>query len=189
MAIEQLIQTIREEAEKEVKEIIDSAEKEAKKIIEEAKKAGKKEAEKIKAQGEKEAKRTREKIIAAARRKARMEITNAKEEIIRLCIEEIRKRLQNLESKKYQKIVEGMIKDAMKEMRDFYIVATREEDEKIAEKLGIEVRGKEKGIGGVIIKTKDGSKEMDLTFDFLLDRKGEEIRIMIAKKIFGENVD
>ena len=189
MALENLLQKIKEEAKEEIDEIIGRAEKEAAEIIEETKEKGKKEAEKIKTQGEKEAKRVKEKILAAARRKARMEITNAKEELIQLCMEAIKEKLSKLDSKKYQKIVESMIKDAMKELKDFYIIATRKEDKKIAEKLGIEVKGEKKGIGGVIIKTKDGSKEMDLTFDFLLERKEEEIRIMIAKKLFGENVD
>ena len=101
----------------------------------------------------------------------------------------IKNKLGELESKKYQKIVEKMLKDAMKELKNFYIIATREEDKKIAKKLDVEVIGERKGIGGIIIKTRDGSKEMDLTFDFMLERKKEEIRIMIAKKLFRENVD
>ena len=44
-----------------------------------------------------------------------------------------------------------------------------------------------KGIGGIIAKSKDGSKEMDLTFDSMLERKEEEIRIAIAKKLFEEH--
>jgi len=116
-----------------------------------------------------------------------MEITNAKEEIIQKCMEEIRKKLQEMGGKKYRKIVEELIKRAKREMKDFYIVATREEDKKIAEKMGVEVKTMKKGIGGIIAKSKDGSKEMDLTFDSMLERKEEEIRIAIAKKLFEEH--
>ncbi len=186
MALEKLIQKIKEEAEKEIKEIIQKAEEEAREVIEKEKEKGRKEAEKIRTRGEKEAERQKEKILASARRKAKAYIIQAKEEIIQKCFDEMVNILREMDGKTYEQFMEKEIKEAMKEIEDGYIISTRKEDEKIAKKLGLEVKGKTEGIGGVILKSKDGKKEIDLTFDFMLERKKEEIRIKIAEKLFGE---
>ena len=145
-----------------------------------------KEAEKIEKQGKKEAERLKEKILASARRKAKAYIIQAKEEIINECFNEIANKLRKMDGKSYEKFMEKKLKEAIKEIEDGYIVSTRKEDEKIAKKLGLEVKGKTEGIGGVILKSRDGRKEMDLTFDFMLEKEREEIRIKIAEKLFGE---
>ena len=188
MAIEKLLTRIEEEARKEVEEIIKAAEDEAKRIIEEARKEGERQREKITKKGKREAERRRDKIISAARREARMKITNAKEEIIRECLDAIKEKLASLSGKEYTKIMEKMVKEAVKEGSKYYMMTSRKDDEKIAEKMGMKVKGKTDAIGGVILKATNGSKEIDLTFDFLLEKKREEIRIMIAEKLF-ENVD
>lgn len=186
MSLERLIQRIREESENEINSIISEAEEKAKEIVEEEKEKGRKDAEKIKNTAIKDAERIKEKIIAGAKRKARMYMTNAKEDVIKLCFDTVRKKLMELDGEKYVEVVTKMVEEVIKEMGDAYIISTRKEDKKIAKKLGLEIKGKKEGIGGIIIKSKDGSKEVDLTFDFLLDRKKEEIRISIAKKLFEE---
>ncbi len=188
MAIEKLLARIEKDAKREVDEIISNAEKEAEKIIEEAREKGREEAEKIIKKGRREAGRRGDRILSAARRKARMMITNAKEEVIQQCMEIIKEKMISIPSREYRKIVEKMVKDAMEDGNAWILLPSRKEDKKIAEKMGIEIGESVDAIGGVILKAKDGSREVDLTFDFLLERKKEEIRIMIAEKLF-ENVD
>ncbi len=184
MAIQDLIQEIKNQADKEIDEIINEAKEEAKKIINEARNKAKEEAKKIEANGQKQASIVKGKILAMARRKANKHIIEAKEMVIQECIDEAKKELKNLKGKKYENFVEKSIKEAMNELKDCYILASRKDDEKIAKKIGIEARGKINAIGGVIIKSKDGSKEIDATFDFLLEKKKEEIRIKIAEKLW-----
>ena len=184
MAMQDLIQEIKNQADKEIDEIINKAKEEAKKIIDEARNKAKEEAKKIEADGKKQASIVKGKILAMARRKANKHIIEAKEMAIQECIDEIRRKLKNLKGKKYEDFVEKSIKEAMKELKDCYILVSRKDDEKIAKKFGIEVKGKINAIGGVIIKSKDGSKEIDATFDFLLEKKKEEIRIKIAEKLW-----
>ncbi|MEM1513871.1 MAG: V-type ATP synthase subunit E [Candidatus Thermoplasmatota archaeon] len=186
MTLEKLMQRIKEEADREIEEIIARAEEEAKKIIEEEKKKGMEEAEKISLHAKKEAEKISEKILSNARRKAKLYETNVKEEIIQECMEKIVEKLKMLDGKKYSNFVEKNLTLAMKEIKDGYILFTRDEDIKIAKKFGIEAKEKIDGIGGVILKSRDGKKEIDLTFDFLIEKNREDIRINIAKKIFGE---
>lgn len=186
MTLENLIQRIKRESENEINSIIREAEEKARKIVEKGRNEGKNEANRIRNKAIKDAERTKEKILAAARRKAKMEITNAKEDLIQLCFERMKEKLANMDKKEYIKLVNGMAKKAIKEIKNGYIISTRKEDEEISKKLKMEIKEKKKGIGGIIIKSKDGSKEIDLTFDFIIERKKDEIRISIAKKLFGE---
>ena len=171
MAIEDLIQEIKSNAKAEVESIIKKANEEAEEIIKNA---------------EKEAKTAKGRILAMARRNANKYIIEAKEKLINECIEEIKKELKKLPSRQYKKFIEKILKEAIKEMKDGYILASRKEDEEIAKKMGIEVKGKIDAIGGVIIKSKDGSKEINSTFDALLERKRDEIRIKIAEKLWKQ---
>ena len=171
MAIEDLIQEIKSNAKAEVESIIKKANEEAEEIIKKA---------------EKEAKTTKGRILAMARRNANKYIIEAKEKLINECIEEIKKELKKLPSRQYKKFIEKILKEAIKEMKDGYILASRKEDEEIAKKMGIEVKGKIDAIGGVIIKSKDGSKEINSTFDALLERRRDEIRIKIAEKLWKQ---
>jgi len=188
MAIEKLLTRIEKDAKKEVDEVIEAAEQEAKKIIKEAKEEGKREAERIAEKGKREAERRKERILSAARREARMVITNAKEEIIQKCFAIINEKISSMPARDYRKVMEKMVKEAMEEGGTWILHPSRKEDTKIAEKFGVEMGEGIDAIGGVILRAKDGSREIDLTFDFLLERKREEIRIMIAEKLF-ENVD
>lgn len=187
MSLDKLIKRIKEEAEKEIRDIIGKAEEKAKRIIEEEEKKGREEAEKIRREGAKEAEKKKERILASARRKAKSYMIKAREELIERCIERIMNKLKELNSKKYEEIMGSLIRNALEEIKDGYIISTRKEDEKIAKNVGIEIKGKIDGIGGVIIKSKDRSKEIDLTFDSLIERSRDEIRIKIAKKLFEEN--
>ena len=171
MAIKDLIQEIKSNAKAEVESIIKKANEEAEEIIKKA---------------EKEAKTTKGRILAMARRNANKYIIEAKEKLINECIEEIKKELKKLPSRQYKKFIEKILKEAIKEMKDGYILASRKEDEEIAKKMGIEVKGKIDAIGGVIIKSKDGSKEINSTFDALLERRRDEIRIKIAEKLWKQ---
>lgn len=183
MALDTLIQRIAEDAEKERAEILARAESEAAALIEQEREAGMREAEKIRERGEKEKARLREKIIAAAKREARMLITNAKEESIALCMDAIREKLRSLPGKEYRKIVEERIRRAADTTEGMYMIATRKEDREIAKKLGIDVKGERDGIGGVILRSADGSMEIDLTFDFMLENERDTIRRMIARTL------
>ncbi|MEM2935055.1 MAG: V-type ATP synthase subunit E [Candidatus Thermoplasmatota archaeon] len=187
MTLEKLMQRIKEEADREIGEIIARAEEEAKKIIEEEEKKGMEEAEKIKANAIKEAEKIKEKILSNARRKARVHETSAKEEVINECMKKVVEKLKKMDGKKYSNFVEKNLEIALKEIKDGYILFTRDEDVKIAKKFGIETKEKIDGIGGVILRSKDGKKEIDLTFNFLIEKNREEMRIKIAKKLFGEN--
>jgi vacuolar-type H+-ATPase subunit E/Vma4 len=65
------------------------------------------------------------------------------------------------------------------------VAPSRDVDRQIAKEIGVmATREKINALGGVIVRTKDGNREIDNTFDGILDRRMEEIRIKVAKKLF-----
>ena len=50
--------------------------------------------------------------------------------------------------------------------------------------MGIKVEGNAESIGGVIIRSKDGIREIDDTFESIMERKMDELRILIANELF-----
>ena len=184
MALEKLLQRIESDAEKETNDIIEKARKEAEEIIREAKKKARKEAAEAEARGRKDAERLKEKMLASARRKAREMEIQAKEEAIQECLEKAKEELGKLKGKKYEAVVKKFIEEGRKALGDCIVVPSREQDRKIAEKMGIETEGNVKSIGGVIIRSRDGSREIDSTFESIMERKLGELRILIANELF-----
>jgi len=129
MALEKLIQRIESDAENEANQIIEDARRRAEEIIEEAKKRAEKEARDIEARGEKE----------AAPRELEIQ---AKEEVIRECIDRAKEDLKKLKGKKYEDAIKKCIEDGKKSLGDCVVVPSREQDRKIAEKMGVKAEGK-----------------------------------------------
>ena len=184
MALEKLIQRIESDAESEANGIIEGARKEAEEIIREAKKKAQKEAAEAEARGEKEAFRLKEKMLASARRRAREMEMRAKEEVIQECMDRAKEELGKLKGKRYEAAVKRFLENGRKSLGDCVVVPSREQDRKIAEKMGIKVEGNAESIGGVIIRSKDRIREIDDTFESIMERKMDELRILIANELF-----
>lgn len=188
MALDTLIQRIKDDANREVSIIIEQAEAEAADILKRSKEQSLEIVTTFHEKAERNRLRVQERIFAAARREARMHMTNAKEDLITQCMDEIRNRLQNLPSKNYQTYVSSLLKEASTSLHGLHLIGTRKEDRALAEQYGLDYRGTCPGIGGVRLRSDDNAIELNLTFDFLLEQKKEELRILIARHLF-ENHD
>jgi vacuolar-type H+-ATPase subunit E/Vma4 len=185
MPLDTLIERIQHEARQEADAILKSAQTEADAIIDRKKEAGRAEAARIAEKSERDCKREREKILAAAKREARMFLTHAKEELIARCIEEVRQKLGALKGTVYRDYVERRIARALgdDDAAGYEIAATRTEDAEVANKFGLAVAETAEGLGGVVLRTTDRLVEIDLTFEFLLEQKREDMRRVIAQKL------
>lgn len=188
MALDILIQRISDEANREASAIVKQAEAEAADILKQSKEQTTEMITSIHQKGEKNRLRVQERILAAARREARMCLTNAKEEIITECVEAVKNRLKHLPTKDYKKYVNSMLKNATTNLQDMYLIGTRKEDSAIAEQHNLDYKGTQPGIGGVRLISNDNAIEVDLTFASLLKQKKNELRILISRNLF-ENHD
>jgi vacuolar-type H+-ATPase subunit E/Vma4 len=186
MSAEKIIEQIKKDTEKEVKHIKQEAEKQAKTIIEFAKDKAKLEAEKILKNGIKQSENLKKILMAKANQEIKKEIMNAKEKIIGNCFTKAHHELSILKGEKYERIVRKLIKDGQEKLgRKCIVLITRDADKKIAKELGINVVGKIESSGGIILKSTDEKIILDHTFDGILKREKDKIRIKVGSLLFS----
>jgi len=186
MSAEKIIQQIKKDSEKEIKQILKEAENQAKSIIESAKKEAKDEAEKILANGKTQSENIKRILISKANQEIKKEIMIAKEKIIDECFVKAHYELSSLKGKEYEKLVKQLIQDGRKKLgSSCTILVSRDTDKKIAKELGISVSGTIKSAGGISLKSADGRATLDNTFDGILKREKDKIRIKVGKLLFS----
>jgi len=64
-------------------------------------------------------------------------------------------------------------------------IVSKDEDKEIAKNLGLKVTGNVDASGGIILTSGDGQITLDNTFDGILERKKDRIRIKVGKLLFS----
>ena len=186
MSAEKIIEQIKKDSEKEIKQIKSESEKQAKIILDSAKKDAESEAKKILENGNQQSENIKKILISKANQDAKREIMNAKEKIIDDCFTKAHHELSILKGQRYENLVRKLIKDGQKKIgNNCTILATRDADKKIAGELGLNVSGRIDSSGGVILKSADGKITLDHTFDGILKREKDKIRINVGKLLFS----
>jgi vacuolar-type H+-ATPase subunit E/Vma4 len=186
MTAEKIIEQIKKDTEKEVKNINQEAEKQAKAIIESAKKHAKIEADKILTSGIDQSENLKKILLSKANQDVKKEIMNAKEKIIENCFTKAHHELSILKGERYERIVRKLIKDGQEKLgRKCIVLITRDVDKKIAIDLGINVVGTIESSGGIILKSADEKIILNHTFDGILKREKDKIRIKVGSLLFS----
>jgi vacuolar-type H+-ATPase subunit E/Vma4 len=186
MSAEKIIQQIKKDSEKEISEIKKEAEKHSKEILDSAKNEAKEEAEKIISSGKNESENIKRILISKANQENKKEAMKTRERIIDDCFVKAHHKLSILKGKEYEKLIKKLMQEGHKKIGSNCIVyASRDEDKKIAKDLGISVDGTVESAGGIILKSKDGRTTLDYTFNGILKREKDRIRIKVGKLLFS----
>ena len=186
MTAEKIIEQIKKDSEKEIKEILKDAEEQAKRIINGIKKEAEQESDKILSDGKKQSENIKKIIISKANQDVKRDIMNAREKIIDDSFTKAQHELSILKGDRYEKLVKKLIVDGQKKLgKDCKIFVTRGIDKKIAENLGLKIAGNVESSGGVVLKSADGKVTLDHTFDGILKREKDKIRIKVGKNLFS----
>ncbi|HDQ15670.1 MAG TPA: hypothetical protein ENN45_01255 [Bacteroidetes bacterium] len=186
MSAEKIIQQIEKDSEKEIKEIIKEAEKQAKDILDSAKKEAKLDAEKILTNGKNQSENIKRILISKANQDNKKETMNTREKIIDECFVKAHHELSILKGEKYEKLVKRLMQNGYKKIGSNCVVHTsKDEDKKIAKEIGIPVGGTIESAGGIILRSKDGRITLDYTFNGILKREKDKLRIKVGKLLFS----
>ncbi len=186
MSAEKIIQQIKKDSEIEIKQILKDAENQVKIILENSKKATETEVKKIENDSIKKSENLKKILISKASQDAKKEIMNAREKIIEDCFTKAHSELSKLKGNDYINIVKKLIEDGCNKLgKNCTVLVSREEDKKIAEELGISVAGTVESSGGVVLKSLDGKIILNHTFDSILKREKNKIRIEIGRLLFS----
>lgn len=186
MTAEKILERIKKDSEKEINQILKEAEKQTKGIIDNAKKEAKVESEKILSTGKSQAENIKKILVSKANQDAKRDIMNARETIIEECFEKAHQKLSTLKEGEYKKIVTKLIEAGKKKLDgQCTIVVSNEIDKKIAKSMGLKVTGDLKASGGVILKSSGGEISLDNSFEGILKRRKDEIRIKVGMQLFS----
>jgi len=186
MSAERIIAQIKKDSEKQIKEILKDAESQAKDIIENAKKEAVSEVKRIEDESIVESDNNKKIMISKASQDAKRDIMNAREKIIEDCFTKAHSELSKLKGNAYNNIVKKLVKDGCDKLgKNCSVMVSREEDKQITKDLGLKVEGKVESSGGVLLISSDGKITLDHTFDGILKREKDKIRIEIGKLLFS----
>ncbi len=185
MSAEKIIERIKKDSEKEINNILKEAEKETVGIIDSIKKVAKLESEKIITRGEFQGENIKKILVSKASQDAKRDIMKAREKIIEECFTKAKSKLSSLKGTEYKKIVTKLVKAGCTKLDgQCTLLISRDSDKEIAKKAGLEVSGNVEAKGGIILKSQDEKVTLDYTFDGILKRKKDEIRIKVGKLLF-----
>ena len=200
--ITNIIDIINNKTAKQEKEIISEAEKFKQTKLDEAKRRADEAAAAITKKAELEANSEVSKYEASAKLKSKYKLLEAKDKLITEVLESTQKKLEDVVGKaEYKKILERLIVDGCVSLGvdsvDLIFPAKHASKvetapiEKLVAKEGVKVKisvSKDtiRSVGGVIIRTKDGTKWVDNTFEARLERFENKARDTISDILFKE---
>jgi len=185
MSAEKIIERIKNDAEKQREQIIDEAEKQSKILLKTTKAQAEKDAESLLRNGQHESDNAKKILVSKAIQDVRKDMMNAKEEMIELCFSEALEKLGSLPDDQYRKFVVTLIRAGKKRLgEDCTVAVSGTIDSEIAKQEKVAVQGTVKSRGGIILHSADGTITIDNTFERVLNRKKDEIRIHVGKLLF-----
>ncbi len=82
----------------------------------------------------------------------------------------------------YKKTLETMVKTSKKKLDQKITVHCREEDRTVLKEMGVTVGSSIQTLGGIVAENKDGTKELDLTFEELLRTHEDQVKDFLTEK-------
>ena len=186
MSLEKIIDQINLDAQKEINQILKEANIQADKILKDSIVKAEIQSKEIIFNGEKKCDSIKKIIISKENQNAKKIISRMKEEIIELCFDKSHIKLKQLNYKDYEKLVNRFIEEGIKKIGDKSIVKiSKDIDKKIAQNFGLKVIGNTNSIGGIILISRDGKITLDNTFEGIIKREKDRIRIKVGKILFS----
>lgn len=128
--------------------------------------------------------REQARIIEASKLQAKKILFDAVNANMQSAFEVIHKELENYtKGPQYKKALETMINTAKKKLGPNIIVHCREEDKAILKELGVTTSKSIKTLGGIIAENKEGTRELDLTFEELLRTNEDQVKSFLSEKM------
>jgi vacuolar-type H+-ATPase subunit E/Vma4 len=128
--------------------------------------------------------REKARIVEAGRLQAKKILFDAINANLDSTFNVIKEELKNYtKTPQYKKVLETMINSAKKRLDQKITVRCREEDRTILKNMDVTIGSSIQTLGGIIAENKNGTKELDLTFEELLRTHEDEIKNTILERI------
>jgi len=184
MSIETFIQEIENRKQKEIEGLEkDLAEKKSK-LQSEMTNTIKEIQERFSAEAKIKSEREQARIIEASKLQAKKIMFDAINVNMQSAFAVIQQEIENYtRSPQYKKSLETMVSNSKKKLGQDIIVHCREEDKSILKELGVTTSKSIKTLGGIIAENKEGTRELDLTFEELLRTNEDQVKSFLSEKM------
>lgn len=123
-------------------------------------------------------------IIEAGKLQAKKIMFDAINANMQSAFDAIKKEVENYtKSPQYKKALETMVNSAKKKLGQNIVVHCRNEDKSILKDMGVTVDKSIKTLGGIVAENKEGTKELDLTFEELLRTNEDQIKSFLSERM------
>lgn len=123
-------------------------------------------------------------IIEAAKLQAKKIMFDAINTNIQSAFNVIKQEIENYtRSPQYKKALETMVNSSKKKLGQNIVVHCRDEDKSALKDMGITIGKPIKILGGIIAENKEGTKELDLTFEELLRTHEDQIKSFLSERM------
>ncbi|HKU32390.1 MAG TPA: V-type ATP synthase subunit E family protein [Candidatus Nitrosotalea sp.] len=123
-------------------------------------------------------------IIEASKLQAKKIMFDAINENMQSAFDTIKKEIENYTAgTQYKKALETMVNSSKKKLGQNIVVHCRDEDKAALKDMGITIGKSIKTLGGIVAENKEGTKELDLTFDELLRTHEDQIKSFLSERM------
>ncbi len=123
-------------------------------------------------------------IIEASKLQAKKIMFDAINENMQSAFDAIKKEIENYNtSPQYKKALETMVNSSKKKLGQNIVVNCRDEDKQVLREMGVTIGRSIKTLGGIVAENKEGTKELDLTFDELLRTNEDQIKSFLSERM------
>lgn len=191
MSAETIINKIKSDAQQKVNKIKEEAKRKREIITKDAIEKANTEVKEIKEKGKQQAELKKKIMISQAHQLAKRNEMNAKEDIIETCFKKAIDHLAKMDETSYKKLVKQLIKQGKKEIpgNKSTLKISNDLDKQLASEMNIEVTGETGASGGVILQSEQGTITIDNTFEGILKREKQRIRVTVGQLLFKEEND
>lgn len=185
MGLENVINEIISQAEKQRQEIIDQGEQEAKKILAEATNKSKEQTKVFEEETKKIVEETKRMEISALNIRLHKTLLEAKKNILDELYNQLVEKINKLDSTKRKELLQKLVDKAKNELPDAKFIYCNDRDKELVSGIkNLKFANSTDCLGGVIVENSDRSVRINYTFDVLLQNVKEVYLNEISKRIF-----
>ena len=123
-------------------------------------------------------------LVESARLQAKKILFDAINANLSSAFDVIKQELKNYtKTPQYKKTLEGMVNSAKKKIDQNIVIHCRDEDNSLLKNMGVTIGSSIQTLGGIVAENKDGTKELDLTFEELLRTHEDEVKSLILERM------
>ncbi len=167
MSLEQMIEEIRQQGQRESDEILEAARQERERILAEVQAKGEEFRNERSRQAEEQGAREEIREMARADLDARKALLQAQKEVLDEVRDAAKDRLRTLDSN--ERLLKSLVEQNQGDLEDGLVRCNERDVEALRRLTGNEVQGDLDIIGGFVIESQAGDRRTDLTYDTFLD--------------------